>query len=69
MTIFDGKVKLPEDYFEKVPILPLKYNLGHPVDGHPVSDVMDANDMTKVKTPINCWSAISRMPRRSLICW
>jgi predicted CXXCH cytochrome family protein len=54
VAIFDGKVKLPEDYFAKVPILPLKYNLGHPVDGHPVSDVMDANDLTKVKTPINC---------------
>jgi predicted CXXCH cytochrome family protein len=54
VSIFDGKVKLPENYFDKVPILPLKYNLGHPVDAHPVSDVMDANDLTKVKTPINC---------------
>jgi len=54
VSIFDGKVKLPEGYFAKVPILPLKYNLGHPVEGHPVSDVMEAGDLTKVKTPINC---------------
>ena len=54
VTIFDGKVKLPENYFAKVPVLPLKYNLGHPVDGHPVSDVMDPTDITKVKTPMNC---------------
>jgi predicted CXXCH cytochrome family protein len=54
VTIFDGKVKLPENYFAKVPILPLKYNLGHPVEGHPVSDVMDPTDMSKVKTAISC---------------
>ena len=54
VTIFDGKVKLPEDYFAKVPVLPLKFNLGHPVEGHPVSDFMDPTDMTKVKTVINC---------------
>jgi predicted CXXCH cytochrome family protein len=54
VAIFDGKVKLPEDYFAKVPVLPLKYNLGHPVDGHPVSNVMDAKDITKVKTAIDC---------------
>ncbi|MFZ0734327.1 MAG: cytochrome c3 family protein [Candidatus Sulfotelmatobacter sp.] len=53
-TIFAGKVILPEDYFTKVPILPLKYNVGHPVDGHPVSDVVDPTDVTKVKTKINC---------------
>lgn len=54
VTIFGGKVILPEDYFTKVPILPLKYNLGHPVDGHPVSDVVDPTDVTKVKTKIDC---------------
>jgi predicted CXXCH cytochrome family protein len=54
VAIFDGKIKLPEDYFSKVPVLPLKYNLGHPVDGHPVSNVMDPTDITKVKTPLNC---------------
>ena len=32
ITIFNGKVKLPEDYFvkNKVVILPIKYGLGHP---------------------------------------
>ena len=54
VTIFDGKIDLPENYFAKVPVLPLKYNLGHPVEGHPVSDVMDPSDLTKVKTSINC---------------
>ncbi len=54
VTIFGGKVRLPEDYFAKVPVLPLKYNVGHPVDGHPVSDVVDPSDITKVKTAINC---------------
>jgi predicted CXXCH cytochrome family protein len=54
VAIFDGKVKLPEDYFAKVPALALKYNLGHPVDGHPISDVMDPANITKVKTAINC---------------
>lgn len=54
VAIFDGRVKLPENYFAKVPILPIKYGLGHPVDGHPVSDVMDPTNISKVKTPMNC---------------
>jgi len=54
VTIFGGAVKLPENYFAKVPILPLKYNLGHPVDRHPIANVMDPADMTKVKVAINC---------------
>ena len=54
VAIFDGKVKLPEDYFSKVPILPLKYGTGHPVERHPVSDLVDPNDLTKVLTPLNC---------------
>jgi predicted CXXCH cytochrome family protein len=54
VTIFDGKVKLPEDYFRKVPILPIKYGRDHPVERHPVSDVMDPSDVNKVLKPINC---------------
>ncbi len=56
LTIFNGKVKLPEDYYQKnrVVVLPIKYGLGHPVLGHPVQDVMDPSDITKVKTKINC---------------
>jgi predicted CXXCH cytochrome family protein len=58
LTIFNGTVKLPEDYYKKnkVPILPLKYGLGHPVNYHPVSDVMDPTNITKVKTRMSCLS-------------
>ena len=56
ITIFNGKVKMPADYFvkNKVVILPIKYGLGHPMLGHPVQDVMDPTDITKVKTHIDC---------------
>jgi predicted CXXCH cytochrome family protein len=54
VAIFDGKVELPENYFATVPVLPLKYNLGHPVERHPVSNVMDNTDITKVKVAITC---------------
>ncbi len=53
VTIFDGKVKLPEDYFSKVEILPLKYGAGHPTEHHPVTDRMAADGKT-VKLQINC---------------
>jgi predicted CXXCH cytochrome family protein len=58
LTIFNGAVKLPEDYFKKnkVPILPLRYGLGHPVEDHPVSDVMDPTNQNKVKTSLSCLS-------------
>jgi predicted CXXCH cytochrome family protein len=58
ITIFNGKVRLPEDYFSKnrVVRLPLSYGKGHPTPGHPVEDIRDINDLTKIKTPINCLS-------------
>jgi predicted CXXCH cytochrome family protein len=58
LTIFNGKVKLPDDYYvkNKVPVLPLRYGLGHPVEGHPVGDVMDPANITKVKYPMSCLS-------------
>jgi len=58
VTIFNGSVKLPEDYFtkNKVAVLPLKYGRGHPVEGHPVSDVVDPADITKTRAQINCLS-------------
>jgi predicted CXXCH cytochrome family protein len=58
LTIFDGKVKLPEDYYQKnkVAILPLRYGLGHPVQGHPVSDVMNPSNIGEVKTRLTCLS-------------
>jgi predicted CXXCH cytochrome family protein len=56
LTIFNGKVTLPEDYFQKnrVQILPLQYGLGHPVANHPVQDLVDPADSTKIKTHITC---------------
>lgn len=58
LTIFNGTVRLPDDYYKKnrVPILPLRFGLGHPVEYHPVSDVMDPSDQSKVKTPLSCLS-------------
>jgi len=55
-TIFSGTVKLPDDYFKKnkVPVLPLRFGFGHPVDGHPVSDVADPKDVTKVRFAMSC---------------
>jgi predicted CXXCH cytochrome family protein len=52
VAIFDGKVRLPENYLNKVPILPLKYGLGHPTENHPVSDVLNAK--TKTQIAMNC---------------
>jgi len=56
VTIFNGSVKLPEDYFSKnkVVVLPIRYGMGHPVNGHPVSDLKDPKDPSKVITPMNC---------------
>lgn len=58
LTIFNGAVKLPDDYYKKnrVPILPLRFGFGHPVDGHPVSDVPDPKDITKVRFSLSCMS-------------
>jgi predicted CXXCH cytochrome family protein len=57
-TIFDGHVRLPDDYFKKnkVVVLPIKFGRGHPTDGHPVSDVLDPSDVTKLVAKINCVS-------------
>ena len=54
IAIFDGKVKLPQDYFKKVPILPLRYGTGHPIDGHPVAGAI--NVKTKTTTTLTCLS-------------
>ena len=65
-TIFNGAVKLPDDYYKKnkVAILPLRFGLGHPVEYHPVSDVLDPTDQSKVKTPLSCLSC--HQPHASL---
>jgi len=54
ITIFDGKVKLPQDYFKKVPVLPLKYGIGHPTDEHPVGKAINAK--TKTVSELTCLS-------------
>ncbi len=54
VTIFGGKVTLPDNYFRTVSRLPLKYGRGHPVDHHPVVDQMQPDDVTKVRVSINC---------------
>jgi predicted CXXCH cytochrome family protein len=54
VAIFGGKVKLPENYFANVSVLPIKYGLGHPVEGHPVVDQMDPSNPDKVRVTINC---------------
>lgn len=54
VTIFNGKVTLPDDYFRKVILLPIQYGHGHPVDRHPVTDIMDPTNVNKVLKPINC---------------
>ena len=52
VTIFGGAVKLPENYFRQVPVLPLRYGIGHPTERHPVTDVTNAQ--TKAVTHIDC---------------
>lgn len=54
VVIFQGKVKLPVAYLDNVPVLPLKYGLGHPVEKHPVADVV--NPKTKITFAMNCLS-------------
>lgn len=55
-TIYNGQVKLPEDYFSKnrVVVLPVKSGRGHPIEGHPIRDVTDPTDVTKTIQQINC---------------
>jgi predicted CXXCH cytochrome family protein len=54
VTIFNGAVRLPGDYFKKVSLLPLDaQGRGHPQQGHPVGGVLDPSDPQKTKT-ITC---------------
>src|SRR6516162_5361879 len=58
LGIFGGKVQLPEDYYQKnrVAVLPLKYGMGHPTIQHPVQDLLDPADSSKVLKPLSCLS-------------
>lgn len=53
IAIFDGKVKLPQDYFSRMDPLPVKYGIGHPVERHPVKDIVEP-DTGKVIKSVNC---------------
>jgi predicted CXXCH cytochrome family protein len=53
ITIFNGKVRLPEDYFRRMDPLPVKYGIGHPVEHHPVKDIVDP-ESGKVLKSVNC---------------
>jgi predicted CXXCH cytochrome family protein len=56
LTIFNGSVRLPEDYFtkNKAVVLPIKFGRGHPIEGHPIHDVPDPSDVTKLIAKIDC---------------
>jgi predicted CXXCH cytochrome family protein len=56
LTIFDGKVKLPADYFAKVVTLELRYGKGHPVMGHPTSGVLRGTDPKAPQGTLTCLS-------------
>ncbi len=58
ITIFNGQVTLPEDYFTKNGVVKLKlqYGLGHPLQNHPVSDVMDPANISVVRVHLSCLS-------------
>jgi predicted CXXCH cytochrome family protein len=53
-AVFGGKVKLPIAYLDRVPVLPLRNGRGHPVEGHPISDVVIPK--TKANFAMNCLS-------------
>jgi predicted CXXCH cytochrome family protein len=55
VSILGGSVRLPENYFDSVPRVALKWGLGHPMDKHPVADSEDPLDPKKVKK-ISCLS-------------
>jgi predicted CXXCH cytochrome family protein len=54
ITIFGGKVKLPEDYFDRTRRFPVKFGLGHPTAQHPVQNLADPLDPTKNRVTISC---------------
>jgi predicted CXXCH cytochrome family protein len=55
ISIFGGAVRLPENYFDSVPRVTLKWGLGHPIDKHPVAGFDDPLDPKKERK-ITCLS-------------
>ena len=58
VSVFQGRVQLPEDYFSKQQVVrfEMKDGIGHPVWRHPISDVHDPRDPAKIKTALSCLS-------------
>jgi predicted CXXCH cytochrome family protein len=58
VAIFDGHVKLPENYFTQKRVMRFDFTggIGHPVGRHPVTDVHDPADPTKIKAQVGCLS-------------
>jgi predicted CXXCH cytochrome family protein len=58
IAIFDGHVKLPESYFTQKRVMRFDFTggIGHPVGRHPVTDVHDPTDPTKIKAQVACLS-------------
>jgi predicted CXXCH cytochrome family protein len=69
ISIFDGSVRLPENYFDSVPRVTLKWGLGHPIDKHPVADYADPLDPKQVKklTCLSCHQAHAGNAKAMLI--
>ncbi|HXY04643.1 MAG TPA: cytochrome c3 family protein [Terriglobales bacterium] len=61
LTIFDGKVQLPEDALKGMPVLPLRFGTGHPTKGHPVANAFD----TKTKKPVAITCLTCHQPHSS----
>jgi predicted CXXCH cytochrome family protein len=69
VSILSGAVRLPENYFDSVPRVALKYGLGHPIEKHPVSDFVDRLDPQKVNkfSCLNCHQAHAGDARAMLV--
>jgi predicted CXXCH cytochrome family protein len=56
LTIFSGHVALPENYFTEKRVMRFDFETGHPVGRHPVVDVHDSADPSKIKAQVGCLS-------------
>jgi hypothetical protein len=48
VSIFNGQVKLPEYYWQGHGAAH-QIRRGHPIENHPISDVMDPSNLNKVR--------------------
>lgn len=54
VTVFNGTVVLPKKFSMQTMHLPIKFGMGHPVQGHPVADMIDPTNSAKARHKINC---------------